>query len=51
MAEVVGLAPRLKLDTLVVMTGVPKAADPFIDTMWFDTALRLACPNDPVAGI
>jgi hypothetical protein len=52
MAEVVGFAPRLKPDTLVVLTGVPKAsADPFRDNMWFDVSLRLAFPHDPVVGI
>ena len=56
MAEVVSFAPRLKPDTLVVLTGVPKGsapgqADPFGDNMWFDMSLRLAYPHDPVVGI
>jgi hypothetical protein len=57
MAEIVGFAPRLKPDTLVVLTGVPKesttlgSADPFGDNMWFDMSMRLAYPHDPVVGI
>jgi hypothetical protein len=51
MAEVLSIAPRLRPDTLVVLTGVPKTADPFGDNMWFDVALRLAYPSEPVAGI
>ncbi len=56
-AEVVGFAPRLKPDTLVVVTGVPKDSalgllDPFTaDNMWFDLSLRLAYPHTPVVGI
>jgi hypothetical protein len=51
MAEVLGVAPRLRPGTLVVLTGVPKTADPFGDNMWFDVALRLAYPHVPVTGI
>lgn len=56
MAEVVSFAPRLKPDTLVVLTGVPKDSslgelDPFGDNMWFDMSMRLAYPHDPVVGI
>jgi hypothetical protein len=52
MAEVVGFVPRLKPDSLVVLTGVPKGSgDPFGDNMWFDMSLRLAYPHDPVVGI
>jgi hypothetical protein len=52
MAEILGFVPRLKPDSLVVLTGVPKGtADPFGDNMWFDVALRLAYPHDPVVGI
>jgi hypothetical protein len=50
-AEVLGFAPRIEPNSLVVVTGVPKSADPFGDNMWFDMALRLAYPHDPVVGI
>ena len=50
-AEVLAVAPRVKAGTLVVLTGVPRSADPFGDDMWFDLALRLAYPREPVAGI
>src|SRR5207245_2101154 len=50
-AEVLGAAPRLKPETLVVLTNVPKNPDPFRDTWWFDLALRLAYPHVPVTGI
>jgi hypothetical protein len=49
--EVLEAAPHLKPDTVVVYTGVPAAADPFGDTMWFDMALRLAYPGVPIAGV
>lgn len=49
--EVLRAAPRVQDGTVVVMTGVPKAADPFGDDYWFDMALRLAYPRTQVAGI
>ena len=52
MAQVLDAAPRLKPGTLVILTGVPKDADPFSgDNMWFDMALRLAYPGTAVAGV
>jgi hypothetical protein len=51
MAEVLGVAPNVKPGTLIVLTGVPKTADPFGDNMWFDVATRLAYPRRLVAGI
>jgi hypothetical protein len=51
MAEVLGVAPKVKAGTLIVLTGVPKTADPFGDNMWFDVATRLAYPHVPVTGI
>ncbi len=50
-AEVLGVAPRVRPGTLIVLTGVPKAADPFGDNMWFDLAMRLAYPHVPVTGV
>lgn len=51
MAQVLGIAPRLKAGTLVILIDVPKDNDPFLqDNMWFDMALRLAYPGTPVAG-
>jgi hypothetical protein len=49
-AAVLAQAPRVRPGTVVVLTGVPKEADPFGDNMWFDMALRLAYPRKPVAG-
>ena len=52
MAQVLGIAPRLKDGTLVILTDVPKENDPFLgDEMWFDMALRLAYPGTRVAGV
>jgi hypothetical protein len=52
MAQVLGVAPRLKAGTLVVLTNVPRDNDPFLqDNMWFDMALRLAYPGTRVAGV
>jgi len=50
-AEVLELAPRVDHGTVIVLTDVPKDADPFGDNMWFDMALRLAYPATQVAGI
>jgi hypothetical protein len=52
MAQVLSIAPRLKDETLVILTDVPKDHDPFLgDEMWFDMALRLAYPETRVAGV
>lgn len=52
MAQVLGVAPRLTPQTLVILTNVPKDDDPFLaDDMWFDMALRLAYPGTDVAGV
>lgn len=50
-AEILHAAPRVKEQSMVVLTGVPKNADPFGDNMWFDMAVRLAYPSTQVAGI
>src|SRR5579872_728308 len=52
MQEVLDVAPRVKPETLIVLTNVPGGeGDPFGgDNMWFDMALRLAYPGTPVAG-
>ena len=50
-AQVLEAAPRVDQGTVVVLTGVPKEADPFGDNMWFDMAIRLAYPATQVAGI
>jgi hypothetical protein len=49
--EVLRAAPRVQEETVVVMVGIPKAADPFGDDYWFDMALRLAYPRTQVAGV
>ena len=51
MAEVLLNAPRVKTSTVVVLTNVPKDADPFGDAMWFDLAVRLSYPSTPVTGV
>jgi hypothetical protein len=50
-AEVLQVAPRVKPGTIVVLTNVPKTADPFGDTLWFDYEVRLAYPKEQVAGL
>jgi hypothetical protein len=51
MAQILGVVPRLKSGTLMIMTNVPKGNDPFQpDDIWFDMALRLAYPGTAVAG-
>lgn len=49
-AQVLEVAPRVAPGTVVVLTDLPAAADPFGHNMWFDVALRLAYPHTPVAG-
>ena len=49
-ANVLEIAPRVDPNSVIVYTGVPRAADPFGDTMWFDMALKLAYPGVDVAG-
>jgi hypothetical protein len=49
--EVLRIAPDLQPYTVVVLTNVPKNADPFGHDLWFDMALRLVYPGIPVAGI
>jgi hypothetical protein len=49
-AQIVEIAPRFKPDSVIVYTGVPRSADPFGDTMWFDLALKLAYPVDAPTG-
>jgi hypothetical protein len=51
MAALLEVAPRVRPGTVVIVTGVPKSADPFGHNMWFDMALRLAYPGVRVAGI
>jgi hypothetical protein len=49
-AQVLQVAPRVRADTIVVLLGIPKDADPFGDSMWCDMAIRLAYPSRTVAG-
>jgi hypothetical protein len=49
--QVLQVAPRVRADTIVVLLGIPKTADPFGDNMWCDMALRLAYPERTVAGV
>ena len=44
--------PRVQNGTIVVMTNVPRAKDPFYAYhFWFNNALRLAYPGATVAGV
>jgi hypothetical protein len=50
--ELLQFAPRVQPETVVVFTNIPKDGDPFAaDNLWLDTALRLAYPGTPVAGV
>jgi hypothetical protein len=54
MAQVLAVAPRVKPNTLIILTNVPlprTGEDPFGHQYWFDLALRLAYPRTPVAGV
>uniref|UniRef100_Q01T74 Glycosyltransferase RgtA/B/C/D-like domain-containing protein n=1 Tax=Solibacter usitatus (strain Ellin6076) TaxID=234267 RepID=Q01T74_SOLUE len=51
MAEILRITPRVKPSTVVVVTNVPKDADPFGDAMWLDLAVRLSYPSTPVTGV
>jgi len=52
MQRLVRSIPRVRDDTVVVMTNVPRSRDPFYGShFWFDNALRLAYPRTRVAGI
>jgi hypothetical protein len=50
-AAILHVAPSVQPNTVVVLTGIPKTADPFGHNMWFDFAVRLAYPRVQVAGI
>ena len=49
-AAILEIAPRLEPKTVVVYTDVPRSADPFGDTLWFDWAIKLAYPGVEVVG-
>ncbi len=51
MAAVLDVVPAVRVDTLFILTNVPKTQDPFGHNMWFDFALRLAYPGRGVAGL
>jgi hypothetical protein len=51
MLEILKIAPDIQPNSVVVLTNVPKAEDPFTHNMWFDMALRLVYPGIPVAGV
>ena len=52
MRQLLRAVPRLKDETVVVMTNVPKEADPFFHfAFWYNNALRLAYPRTRVAGV
>src|SRR5262249_10484915 len=41
----------VKPESVVVVTNVPRHADPFIDTFWLDAGLRLSYPRVAVSGL
>jgi hypothetical protein len=49
-AQVLREAPNVRPGSVLVLTNVPRAADPFGDIAWFDFAVRLAYPHVPVSG-
>jgi hypothetical protein len=62
MKGIVDAAPRLKDDTFVALTNLPTKwpyaicdaappVDPFLDTMWFNSALQVLYPNTRLVGI
>jgi len=48
--EVLQVAPSVSSGTVVVLTNIANADDPFGDNLWFDFALRLIYPNRYVSG-
>jgi hypothetical protein len=50
MLEIFQFAPDLQPGAVVILTNVPRNADPFGDNLWFQLAIRLAYPDIPVAG-
>lgn len=62
MNGIVAAAPRLRDDTFVALTNVPTTqpttvcesappVDPFLDTMWFNSALQVLYPGTRLVGI
>ena len=49
--EVLRVVPSVRPDAIVVLTNVPKDADPFGDDIWYDFAIRLIYPGIRVAGV
>jgi hypothetical protein len=49
--EVLRVVPNVKPDAIVVLTNVPKDADPFGGDIWYDFAIRLIYPGIRVAGV
>lgn len=49
--EILRVIPSVKPDAIVVLTNVPKDADPFGDDIWYDFAIRLIYPGIRVAGV
>jgi len=52
MQQLLRAAPVVRDGTIVVMTNVPRQADPFFAyAFWFNLALRLAYPQTTIAGV
>lgn len=49
-AQLIRAVPQVKPETILFLRNVPRAGDPFGDTMWFDMALRLSYPGTEVSG-
>jgi hypothetical protein len=50
-SEILRVAPSVRPNTVVVLTNIPKADDPFGHDMWYDMGLRLVYPGINVSGI
>ena len=50
-AGILQQAPSVQPDSVILLDGVDKNADPFGDNLWFYWALRLAYPGVPVSGM
>lgn len=49
-AGILAAVPNVEPRTTILLTGIPANADPFGDNLWFDYAIKLAYPRQPVAG-
>jgi len=50
-AQILATAPQLQPGAVVVLLGVPPGHDPFGHDIWFQYAIRLAYPRQPIGAI